>query len=170
VVPPGRAWAPEPVRAVAIDLGQARIGVALCDSGGTVATPYETIERSGDEASDHERLSALASEAGAVVVVVGWPVSLDGTEGPAAVAARAEAGRMAGLVGLPVVMHDERLTTVTAERALRHAGSRRRRRRGVVDQVAAAVLLQSWLDGGGPGRVAAERVAPREATDGAAGR
>ena len=158
------------MRAVAIDLGEVRVGMALCDTDGRVATPYETIRRSGDEARDHRRVADLATEAGARVVVVGWPVSLDGSEGPAAMAARAEAERLAGRLDLPVVLHDERLTTVTAERALRQAGGRRGRRRDLVDQVAAAVLLQSWLDGGGPGRVARERLSAPGASGGAGGR
>lgn len=146
------------MRAVAVDLGSRRIGVALCDSAGTVATPYQTVHRRGDRGAEHAELAGLAAEVDAEVVVVGLPVSLDGTDGPAAVAARAEAAELAGHLDVPVVLHDERLTTVTAERSLAAQGRRGRRRRQVVDQVAAAVLLQAWLDGDGPSRVAADRV------------
>jgi putative Holliday junction resolvase len=120
--------------------------VALSDSEGTLATPYEVVARSGDEARDHRRLRALAEEADAAVVVVGLPLSLDGSEGPAARHAQEEADRLAKVVGVPVERFDERLTTVTAERDLRAGGLRGPQRRRVVDKVAAAVMLQSWLD------------------------
>jgi putative Holliday junction resolvase len=137
-------------RALGIDLGTKRIGVALCDSAGTVATPYEVIDRSGDERRDHARLAALAEETGAEVLVVGLPRSLDGDEGPAARAARAEAVRLGATTGYPVTTYDERLTTVIAERSLRVQDLRGPARRKVVDKVAAAVLLQAWLDAGAP--------------------
>jgi putative Holliday junction resolvase len=86
------------------------------------------------------------TEEEAQVVVVGLPLSLDGTRGPAARAALAEAERLATVVGVPVEMHDERLTTVTADRSMMEAGMRAPERRRVVDKVAAAVMLQSWLD------------------------
>jgi putative Holliday junction resolvase len=111
-----------------------------------VATPYEVVARSGDEARDHDRLRSLAEEAGVVVVVVGLPLSLDGSEGPAARLAREEADRLAKVVGVPVERFDERLTTVSAERGLRAGGLRGPARRQVVDKVAAAVMLQAWLD------------------------
>lgn len=126
--------------------------MALSDSAGTLATPYEVVERSGDEARDHRRLAALAAEAEVVVVVVGLPLSLDGSEGPAARHALEEAERLAKVVGVPVERFDERLTTVSAERDLRAAGLRGPARRRVVDKVAAAVMLQSWLDARRGGR------------------
>jgi putative Holliday junction resolvase len=146
------------MRALALDLGSRRIGVALCDGGGTVATPYETVHRSGDAIRDRAEVIRLAEEADAEVVVVGLPISLDGTDGAAAAAARAEAAELAAVTDLPVVLHDERLTTVSAERSLRTQGVSGRRARSVVDQVAASVILQDWLDGGGPSRVTRERL------------
>jgi len=146
------------MRAIGLDLGSRRIGVALCDREGTVATPYETVHRSGDPERDHAELIRLADDAEAEVVVVGLPISLDGTHGTAAEAARAEAAELAAAIGVPVVLHDERLTTVSAERSLRSQGLRGTRARKVVDQVAASVILQDWLDGGGPGRVTRERL------------
>jgi putative Holliday junction resolvase len=146
------------MRALALDLGSRRIGVALCDRGGTVATPYDTVHRSGDAARDRAELLRLADEAEAEVVVVGLPLSLDGSDGAAAAAARAEAAELAGAFDVPVVLHDERLTTVSAERSLRSQGVSARRARSVVDQVAASVILQDWLDGGGPERVARDRL------------
>jgi putative holliday junction resolvase len=137
-------------RAVALDIGTRRIGVALSDSGGTVATPYEVVTRSGDRTRDHGRIAALVSEADATIVVVGLPLSLDGSVGPAAEAILAEVDELRAALGVPVVTWDERLSTVEAERSLRAMGVRRGQRRQVVDQVAATVILQSWLDAGQP--------------------
>jgi putative holliday junction resolvase len=134
------------VRALGIDLGTRRIGIALSDSGGTLATPYEVVARSGDRQRDHQRIAALADEAGAECLVVGLPLSLDGSTGPAARAALAEADELAAATGLRVEMWDERLTTVTADRDLMALDMRADARRRVVDKVAAAVLLQAWLD------------------------
>lgn len=134
------------MRALGIDLGAKRIGVALSDSAGTMATPYEVVQRSGDRARDHRRIAALAEEAGAELLVVGLPRSLDGTDGPAAVAARAEAAELAEATGLPVELWDERFTTVTAERDLMALDLKAPARRKVIDKVAASVLLQAWLD------------------------
>jgi putative Holliday junction resolvase len=139
-----------PVRAIALDLGSRRIGVALSDSGGTVATPYETVQRSGDRARDHRRVAALAEETGAEVVVVGLPLSLDGKVGPAARAILDEVGELRVALPVEVVTWDERLSTVEAERSLRAMKVRKGDRRRVVDRLAATVILQSWLDAGQP--------------------
>lgn len=137
-------------RAVALDIGTRRIGVALSDSGGTVATPYEVVTRSGDRARDHRRIADLVEEAGADVVVVGLPLSLDGSQGPAARTILAEVDELRATLGVDVVTWDERLSTVEAERSLRVMGVKKGNRRRVVDQVAATVILQSWLDAGQP--------------------
>jgi putative holliday junction resolvase len=134
------------VRALGLDLGSKRIGVALADSDGTVATPYEVVVRSGDRALDHRRIAELASEAEADQLVVGLPLSLDGSVGPAARAALEEADELGLATGLPVATWDERLTTVSADRDLRALDMRAPARRKVVDKVAAAVMLQAWLD------------------------
>jgi putative holliday junction resolvase len=133
-------------RAIGLDLGERRIGVALCDSAGTLATPYEVIQRSGDRARDHLRIAELVAEAEAEVVVVGLPLSLDGTVGPAAAGVQAEVAELREHLGVPVEVWDERLSTVEAAQRLRAAGVPGRKRRHVVDQVAATVILQSWLD------------------------
>jgi putative Holliday junction resolvase len=135
------------VRALGIDLGSRRIGVALSDSAGTVASPYETVERSGDLALDHRRLLALAAEAEVEVLVVGLPLGLDGSVGPAAEGVLAEVEQLRDATELPVETYDERLTTVTATRLLREGGVKGKAQRRLVDKVAAAVILQSWLDG-----------------------
>jgi putative holliday junction resolvase len=133
-------------RALGLDLGSRRIGVALCDSAGTLATPYEVVPRSGDRARDHRRIAELVDEAGAEIVVVGLPLSLDGTVGPAAAGVVSEVTELRDHLTVPVEVWDERLSTVEATRRLRSAGVSGRKRRHVIDQVAATVILQSWLD------------------------
>ena len=135
------------MRALGIDLGSRRIGVAVSDDAGTVATPLEVVARSGDRRQDHRRLLALAAEWEVGVLVVGLPLSLDGTVGPAAEGALAEVEELRDLSPVPVATYDERLTTVTAERQLAEQDLDARARRKVVDMVAASVLLQAWLDG-----------------------
>lgn len=135
------------MRALGLDLGARRIGVAVSDRSGTVATPLTVLQRTGDRAEDHRRIAALVAEEEADVVVVGLPLSLDGSIGPAARAALAEAADLAAVVAVPVETFDERLTTVTADRALMELRMRAEARRRLVDKVAAAVMLQSWLDG-----------------------
>ena len=137
-------------RALGLDIGTRRIGVALSDSAGTVATPYAVVDRSGERARDHRRIAALVDEAGAEVVVVGMPLSLDGSVGPAAQAVLDEIDQLRGVVAAEIVTWDERLSTVQAERSLRAGNVRKGKRRRVVDQVAATVILQSWLDAGQP--------------------
>ena len=138
-------------RAVALDLGTRRIGVAASDPGRVLASPRTTLERSGDLALDHRRIAALVAEEEATTVVVGLPLSLDGSIGPAARAVLDEVVDLAAVLRVPVVTHDERFTTVTAHEQLRAAGMGGRRRRSVVDQQAATVLLQDWLDAQRPG-------------------
>lgn len=136
-------------RGVGIDFGSKRIGVALCDSAGTLATPFETVQRSGDVTVDHRRLVALVTEVEATFVVVGVPYSLaagEVGEAAAAVLEEVEALRRWLPHGCEVHLQDERLTTVTAQQRLTDLGVKGPRRRQLVDQVAAAVILQSWLD------------------------
>jgi len=134
------------VRVLGLDLGSRRIGVAVSDPEGRVATPVEVVARSGDQARDRRRLVALAGEWEAECIVVGVPFSLDGSIGPAAEAALGEVAALRAEAGVAVETVDERFTTVTAAQALREAGVPGRRSRQVIDAVAAAVLLQSWLD------------------------
>lgn len=134
------------MRALGIDLGSKRIGVALSDSAGSLSTPYEVVARSGSRERDHARISALAEEAGAECLVVGLPLSLDGSVGVAAQAAMDEAEELATATGLPVELWDERLTTVTADRDLLALNMNAPARRRVVDKVAASIMLQAWLD------------------------
>lgn len=132
---------------VGIDLGSRRVGVAVSDVTGPLASPHSVVERSGDVAADHRRLAEIVAELGAERLVVGLPLSLDGSAGAAAQSAAEEAEALAAVVGVPVETFDERLTTGSAQRALRAGGTRARKQRGVIDKAAAAVLLQAWLDG-----------------------
>ncbi len=131
-------------RALGIDLGRRRVGVAVTDSAGTMAVPYEVVDR--QKADLVSRLAAIVAEEGIERVVVGLPLSLGGDEGPAARAAREEAAVLAARLPVPVEVFDERLTTVAAERPLMDLRMKADARRRVVDKVAAAVMLQSWLE------------------------
>lgn len=134
------------MRALGVDLGARRIGVAVSDSAGTLASPIEVIERASSHRVDHERLRMLADEWEAEYFVLGLPLSLDGTVGPAAQAVLDEARELAEATGLRVELVDERLTTTQATRSLQEAGVSAREGRHIVDKVAAAVILQAWLD------------------------
>jgi putative holliday junction resolvase len=133
-------------RLLGVDLGSRRIGVAVTDSGQTVATGVTALTRSGDRAVDHRALAALVSEYGAVGVVVGLPISLAGHAGPAAQGVLDEVAEIRASVGVEVATEDERLTTRQAAGALRAGGRRRRDQRHVIDQSAAAVFLQTWVE------------------------
>jgi len=139
--------APAATRALGVDLGERRIGLALSDPSRAVATPHEVLRRSGDPAADRRAIVDTARRENANVIVVGLPLSLSGRTGPAAQATLEEVEALRAVAGdIEVTVHDERLTTVTAERALTEARMGREARRKVVDKVAAAVMLQSWLE------------------------
>jgi putative Holliday junction resolvase len=140
---------PKSGRVAALDLGARRIGVAISDSGRTLASPWGTIERSGDAEADRRAVLDAVREVEASLVVVGLPLSLSGEAGPAARAALDEAASLRALfepLGVAVETVDERFTTVEAERSLAAAGRRGKAARQVVDSAAAMVLLQAWLD------------------------
>ncbi len=143
---------PEHGRVLALDLGDRRIGVAVCDEARLVATPYETVNRMGDRPREHDRLEALVDETGATMIVVGLPMSLDGNLGPAARKVLSEVKALRRRLAprrIPVVTQDERHSTTTAADSLRRQGVRGRDRREMIDQVAASVVLQHWIDGRG---------------------
>jgi putative Holliday junction resolvase len=141
-----------PGRRLGVDVGKVRVGVALSDPDGILATPLATVARDMGAAAnsvpaDIAELVRLVVEHEAVQVVVGLPVRLDGSEGDAAIGIRAYAERLARAVGhVPVVLADERMSTVVATRRLAERGVRGKRQRAVVDQAAAVEILQSWLD------------------------
>jgi putative holliday junction resolvase len=134
------------MRVLALDLGTKRIGVAVSDLSGTIATPRTVIARSGSVKRDHIVIQKLVAEEEAELVIVGLPLNMNGTYGPAAKGAVAEAAELASVVGVPVETFDERMTTVSADRVLKEANVTARNRRKVVDKIAAAVILQAWLD------------------------
>ena len=134
------------VRALGLDLGTKRIGVAVSDSEGLLATPIEVIFRQKDARQDYLAVVELVKEWEVNIVVVGMPYSLDGQEGPMAQKTLEEVKSLSDILSVPVVTYDERLTTVTAERSLREQGVSSKEGRKVIDQLAAAVLLQAWLD------------------------
>jgi putative Holliday junction resolvase len=134
-------------RVVGVDWGTARIGVAISDSHQRVSSALGVIARSGDVAADRRALALMIAEEEAVGVVVGLPLSLDGSVGPAARAALVELDTWPAVLGeVPIATMDERFTTVAANRAMGAGGRRGTKARQRVDSVAASLLLQSWLD------------------------
>ena len=133
-------------RRLGIDVGTVRIGVAVCDPDGILATPLETVRRERD-GRHLRRLVKLAGEHEAVEVVVGLPRTLADRAGSSALDAVELADAVAAKIApTPVRLVDERLTTVSAQRSLRDAGVRAKNQRTMVDQVAAVAILQTWLD------------------------
>jgi putative pre-16S rRNA nuclease len=130
-------------RILGIDLGRARIGVAVSDELGLLAHPVETIPATSDSA---RRIAEIVREKDAERVVVGLPRHMNGSVGTGATEALAFAKKLEALLPCKVVTWDERLTTTAANRALRESGRKTRDSRGVVDQVAAQMILQSYLD------------------------
>jgi putative Holliday junction resolvase len=138
-------------RVLGVDLGSKRIGLAATDPSNTLASPFAVLERGDDPADDHRAILAAAREIGAKRIVVGLPLSLDGSRGPAARAVLEEVGRLrffARPERVAVDTYDERFTTVIAERHVFEDDPKRRRskRRSQVDAAAATVILQSWLE------------------------
>lgn len=134
------------MRLLGIDLGSKRIGIAVSDRSGTIASPLTVICRAKTQRLDHEEIARLVADEEAEGIVVGLPLNMDGSEGSAAQAARQEVERMATVVGVPVYLHDERRSTVQADQSMAQRNMNALDRRAVVDKVAAAFILQSWLD------------------------
>ncbi len=128
------------MRTMAIDSGDVRVGIAVTDDLGLIATPLEVIPREGAA----ERIRLRVQELDVGICVVGLPLNMNGTEGPAAAKARTLGGELAKL-GMAVEYLDERMTTMSAERSLIEAGHSRRKRREITDAVAAAILLEAYL-------------------------
>ena len=128
-----------------LDLGTKTIGIAVSDGLRMSATALETIRRS-KFAADAERLRRIAEGRGVAAIVLGLPRNMDGSEGPRCQSTRAFARNLAGALGMPIALWDERLSTVAAQRALLEADSSRKRRAEVIDKVAAAYILQGALD------------------------
>lgn len=132
------------MRIAALDVGEARIGVAVSDELGITAQGIGVVRRVGGR-RDLEALGALLAPYTPERLVVGLPLKMDGSEGLQVTKVRAFAERVAAHLGLPLEYWDERLTTVAAERALLEADVSRRRRRELVDKVAASLILQGYL-------------------------
>jgi len=143
---------PEPTttgRVLGLDLGEVRIGVAISDPDRRLAVPIGTVQV-GRPPGEMRAIADLVREHEVTLVVIGEPVSLDGVRRGRATHAANFAEALHAVLAVPVVLHDERLSTVEAERSLRDAGVTGKRRRSVVDAAAAQVILQSWLDGERP--------------------
>ena len=130
---------------MSVDLGKARTGLAVCDKTEFLASPFKVIfEKSPNKLP--EKVVQAAMEAKAELIVVGLPKNMDGTEGESAQNARAFAEQLKELTGLPVDMQDERGTTITAHGYLNDTNTRGKKRKAVVDEVAATIILQDYLD------------------------
>ncbi len=135
------------MRALGVDLGSKRIGLATSDRSGTIATPLVVLQRSGSRATDHQAIARIVEEYEIECVVVGLPLNMNGSMGEAAKSALIEVDQLTSVLSVPVLTFDERRTTVTADHVLMQQNLNAQERRKVIDKVAAAVLLQSWLDG-----------------------
>ena len=139
----------EPGRVLGLDLGDARIGVAISDDARRMAVPLGTV-RTGAPA-DVKAIADLVAEHDVTQIVIGHPLLLSGEAGERAHHAERFAEALTGFLDVPVVLQDERLSTVEAERALRETGASGRERRTTIDRSAATVILQAWLDTDRPG-------------------
>ncbi len=133
------------MKLIGLDVGTVRIGVATSDIMQILATPYETYKRRTPYL-DARYIIELAEKLQAEKLVFGLPLKLDGTEGDSAKMARELADKVSQLSSLPIVFQDERLSTVSAERILIETGTRRKERKGQIDQIAATIILQNYID------------------------
>lgn len=133
-------------RALGVDPGSARIGLALSDELGCMAHPLRTLKASPESAAE---IAAAAEESGSRTIVIGLPRNMNGTYGPAAEKSRVLADAVRQRTSAKVILWDERLTTAAATKRLQEAGRNSREQRGVIDQAAAVQILQDWLDGQG---------------------
>jgi putative Holliday junction resolvase len=136
------------IKALGVDPGSVRIGLALTDDLGYMAHPLLTLKTG---AASPAEIAAIAAEHGSRVVVIGLPRNMNGTYGPAAEKSRALAALLAPLTPARVILWDERLTTAAATKRLQEAGRNSREQRRVIDQVAAVQILQDWLDANASG-------------------
>jgi len=134
-------------RALGVDPGSARIGLALSDELGCMAHPLRTLKASPESAAE---IAAAAEESGSQTIVIGLPRNMNGTYGPAAEKSRVLAEAVRERISAKVILWDERLTTAAATKRLQEAGRNTREQRGVIDQAAAVQILQDWLDSTNP--------------------
>jgi putative Holliday junction resolvase len=134
------------MRSLGIDLGTRRIGIAMSDSSGVIASPLTVVMRSSTHAQDHKKIQELIDEYEVDCVVVGMPLSMSGKVGPAAKSAQEEIKELKAALSVPIYSYDERLTSKTANESMMQANMKAQARRRIVDKIAAAVMLQGWLD------------------------
>ncbi len=134
------------MRTLGIDIGEKRLGVAVSDSMGLIAVPHCVIQMTGDKTTDLKSVVNIAGELAAEMVVVGFPINLKGQISHSAEQARDYAELLRQNLKIPVVLQDERLTSSEAEKKLKQAGVSTKKARQKVDMMAAAIILQSWLD------------------------
>lgn len=134
------------MRKIALDIGDVRIGIATSDPMGIIASGYETFTRTKNYENDLEYLANLAKQKEADTIILGMPYNMDGTEGDRAIKTRQFMEDIKKYTPTKIVLQDERLTTVEAERMLIEGGVRRDKRKQVIDKVAATIILQSYLN------------------------
>tara|TARA_B100000945_G_scaffold109886_1_gene87039 strand:- start:2632 stop:3081 length:450 start_codon:yes stop_codon:yes gene_type:complete len=134
------------LRVLGIDIGSKKIGIAISNQEMTLATPLTVVHRSSQTSEDHETIKAIAHEWEVELLVVGMPLSLDGSLGASAENVLKEIKHLERNTGIPVDTFDERFTTTTAKQILHDQGVSEKEQKNVIDQVAASIILQTWLD------------------------
>ena len=134
------------MRKLALDIGTVRIGIATSDPMSIIASGYESYTRTGNLDKDLQHIANLAKEKGCDTIIAGLPINMDGTEGEKVREIREFCEELKKFTDLKIVFQDERLSTVSAEKALIESGMRREKRKKVIDKVAATIILQTYLD------------------------
>ena len=134
------------MRVLGIDIGSKKIGIAISNQEMTLATPLTVVHRSSQTSEDHETIKGIAREWEVELLVVGMPLSLDGSLGAAAENVLQEITYLERNTGIPVDTFDERFTTTTAKQILHDQGVSEKEQKNIIDQVAASIILQAWLD------------------------
>ena len=134
------------MRVLGIDIGSKKIGIAISNQEMTLATPLTVVHRSSQTSEDHEIIKGIAHEWEVELLVVGMPLSLDGSIGAAAENVLREITHLERNTGIPVDTFDERFTTSTAKQILHDQGVSEKEQKNIIDQVAASIILQAWLD------------------------
>ena len=134
------------MRVLGIDIGSKKIGIAISNQEMTLATPLTVVHRSSQTIEDHETIKGIAHEWEVELLVVGMPLSLDGSLGVAAENVLQEIEHLERNTGIPVDTFDERFTTISAKQVLHDQGVSEKEQKNIIDQVAASIILQAWLD------------------------
>ena len=134
------------MRVLGIDIGSKKIGIAISNQEMTLATPLTVVHRSSQKSEDHKAIMSIAHEWEVELLVVGIPLSLDGSLGVAAENVLQEIEHLERNTGIPVDTFDERFTTISAKQVLHNQGVSEKEQKNIIDQVAASIILQAWLD------------------------